>query len=428
MSNLFSHLKQTLKPAKNLSLAESRKMRTAEFDSLDEDAEISRMRNCVMCDKSPATKCARCESVSYCSKLCQSKDFELHRLLCTSYKTFITSRPTLLHVAGIKLPTNAPKPQLIWIETEIEHDEYETWDSARNMGELLGGGDDVVPIDVQYNAKRGYRLHHRVIVFHRDAFLKDGSTTNMTVAALTARASGHDWRGTIILLNRDMHDTKYKDITMSDFRIAVDSLQSYSNYTVQEIEPRENAQQMKNNGVLITCTGDQRELGKAPFIAVDVPLYHLIFRSPDGNPELARLIGIPLQSTRQPPDPVWEAKHDESPNPYRNKAAMHLHTVTNPTGRWWALTPLHWQDNVGSVLVVREDRKPITPRQMQMICAFAAAMQPVFEDSTGAGRIDRSREEVLRLLTAEHFRTFFALFRRKWAAEDQEWVDEKCPV
>jgi hypothetical protein len=107
---------------------------------------------------------------------------------------------------------------------------------------------------------------------------------------------------------------------------------------------------------------------------------------------------------------------------------MWPHTETDPNESWWALSPLLLQDNVGSVLVVREDRILITPRQVEMICAFAEAMQPVFEDSTGAGRIDRSKDEVLRLLTSEHFVEFFALFRRRWADEDPSWNEEKCPI
>jgi hypothetical protein len=87
-----------------------------------------------------------------------------------------------------------------------------------------------------------------------------------------------------------------------------------------------------------------------------------------------------------------------------------------------------WQENFGTVIVVREDRKKITPRQVEALCYYCHyKMQPLFEDSFGGGLVERTKAEVLSHLTKAKFAEFFEEHRADRLDDDPLWSEEKSP-
>jgi hypothetical protein len=57
-------------------------------------------------------------------------------------------------------------------------------------------------------------------------------------------------------------------------------------------------------------------------------------------------------------------------------------------------------------------------------------MQPLFEDSMGAGMDPEnptSKDAVLQQMTKENFERYFTQYRASWLAEDPSWSATKSP-
>ena len=76
----------------------------------------------------------------------------------------------------------------------------------------------------------------------------------------------------------------------------------------------------------------------------------------------------------------------------------------------------------------RGDGKDVTARQIAALCQYCQfELRPLFEDSTGAGLVSRSKEEVMSAMTREKYGRFFEDYRQNQALEDSSWLTEKSP-
>jgi hypothetical protein len=53
-------------------------------------------------------------------------------------------------------------------------------------------------------------------------------------------------------------------------------------------------------------------------------------------------------------------------------------------------------------------------------------LQPIFEDSLGGGRVERTRENVMGFMT-EKFKLFFEKYKSVKSVDDLTWAVEKSP-
>lgn len=56
---------------------------------------------------------------------------------------------------------------------------------------------------------------------------------------------------------------------------------------------------------------------------------------------------------------------------FLNQPITSLQVNTNFEDSKWGLAPPEWQNWVGSVLIVRRDRKEVTPREVQMLAEYS---------------------------------------------------------
>lgn len=122
--------------------------------------------------------------------------------------------------------------------------------------------------------------------------------------------------------------------------------------------------------VIVRCKGDHMNAGETELAVTRVPELHPIF---EGQPTLiSQLMGIPLIIQRIPreagKDVVFHKDH------LRNDFCGDLHRDILPHSETWGEIPSHWYDNVGTVLVAREDKKDITILQLTAIMSFIRRM------------------------------------------------------
>lgn len=92
---------------------------------------------------------------------------------------------------------------------------------------------------------------------------------------------------------------------------------------------------------------------------------------------------------------------------------------------------MHWQDGVGSVLVVRSDGRDVTTQQVEALSRFCQfKMQPLFENGLGGGLMEMTRAEVMGFLTPAGFGEYFAEVRARnmEEGEGEGWETARSPV
>ena len=403
-----------------------------------------KQQRCTMCNKPKSRRCAECRSSAYCSARCQKTDWPLHKLLCRNLQPMLQTRPSGTFKLAILFPEQAKVPNLVWIECEPQRDEDDNYAYQSPLVHPLLGEDQPSP-DRRYigrTVRRNFNLDHTVTVFFRDRFLKDGSKANQSIGS-TAGAIQGEWKGPAVVMRQpdalprflSSSDLRfYEDVALVDLRIAVDYFRTYHDETVDDLEHYRGPLDDIVKGVKITCVGDQKHFGMDQYVAVAVPKRDLVFLAGYSQPAIPKLVGFPITVRKYPPD---QARKDDpyafanayGRAAYTNVAATFLHLDAVPSSPSWGWAPMMWQDGVGSVIVVRTGGKTdVSPRQVEALCQFCLRMLPFFEDSSGAGLVERTKEEVLGMLTLKNFIAFFDKFRAEKAQEDASWMEIKCPV
>ena len=253
---------------------------------------------------------------------------------------------------------------------------------------------------IQRNVLRGRSLANTLQLVGRETFRIDGSQLNKSVARATRDAAKKSWAGPIIVLKMKgpgLGPTHYTDIDMQDYRDIVDFFIANANHGKLGQD-----RDTKLRGVKIHCKGDQRTFGTDVYSAVDVPKDHPIFYDPIAP--ISQLVGMPIHTRKYPPDKHWK---DGLFAPTENVPATLLHYVADPSNTGWGCTPLSWQNDVGSVLVVRSDGQDVTTRQVEALSRFCQfKMQPLFENALGYGLVEMTREEVIGYLKPSVFEEF----------------------
>jgi len=387
---------------------------------------------CTVCNKSNARLCNRCKSTRYCSKACQQGDWLTHKLLCATFSTFnASSRPTNERFRAILFPVDDKNPKVIWLHCKWCDDGDDGRYQHPDRGALLGHDTLIKDMTIQYNPVLKRNLSDTIYVSYRDTFLVDGSKPNKSVAAITATKPGqyHDWRGSMIAYGKvglGIDPTACKDLDMNDFRHITDFFLSYG-YTPTPATQQPTGINIK--GVRINCLGDRKMLSKPSFEAVEVSSTDPIFSKHDTS-DIAERIGLPILTRRCPPDPRWENNEDskmfQNESPFNNQDATFLHLCCDPTAELdfhtgtmdWAWAPQQWQNSVGSAIVVRQDKKPLSPLHVEALCKYCRyEIRPLLAHAMGeyAPEEPMRKADVLAMIC----RPTFVIYWYKL-------LDEKC--
>ena len=333
-------------------------------------SDSSAGQSCIICDKDNAKYCARCRSTSYCSQACQKSDWKTHKLLCAEFSTFATSeRPNKEHYRAVLFDPDKDKPEFVWLSCPWTFYGYQNPETE----EFIGGDSSVRDAPIRFNSRLQRPLQNTINISYSDVFLLDGSRPNKSIASITATQPGqyHDWRGPIVAYakaGRGIDPPACKDFDMVDFRHIADYILSYC-YVPPKVE--------RVKGVRINCRGDVDMLGRPHFEEIELSIRDSKFGADDTS-DIAAHIGLPILTRRIPPDPRWANSDMEGGSPFVNQDATFLHQCLDPkavfdssTGSLgWAWCSQSWQNNVGSVVVVRKDKKPLLPLHMEALARY----------------------------------------------------------
>ena len=187
---------------------------------------------CTMCNLPGMTTCSGCRSCRYCSVECRDRDWPTHKLLCHSFKDFLTPPLSKARKVSFKravlFHADAVRPQFVWLKC--------TWNSRGYDDDHAGGllGDDHAMEArslVQKNLVREKELDHSIDIVHRDAFGIDGSSINQSILAATQDKMAYHWAGNIVAVRREGLGRDPRDVgnmSMEDFRHAVDFFLTYT--------------------------------------------------------------------------------------------------------------------------------------------------------------------------------------------------------
>ncbi|KAI1204516.1 uncharacterized protein F4807DRAFT_447060 [Annulohypoxylon truncatum] len=347
--------------------------------------------SCIICNTSSANFCDRCKSIRYCSKACQRADWPTHKLLCKAFSNFdTTKRPSKNHFRAIFFPVDKEKPELIWLHCPWRDDEEDGWYQHPDKKPFLGVDVFASTTSIQRNRILERDLSDTINLCYSDSFLVDGSRPNRSIAAITATKPYRslDWRGPILAYGKEglgIDQIACKDLDLNDFRHVADLLISYSldpvpvNRQLSQLRQKSVGEKIK--GVRINCIGDQKMCGRPKFEAVEIAQPDPIFSYGDVS-EIMKRVELPIITQHCRPDPKWANNENykafEGMSPFNNQDATYLHLCCDPNADLklqmgklgWGFAPLKWQDGVGSVIVVRQDKKPLFPLHMEAMCKY----------------------------------------------------------
>lgn len=385
-------------------------------------------QKCSMCNKTTSQRCKNCSCSLYCSSECQKTDWPVHKILCSQFKDF-SAPPNELSRRGIFFPEGEKRPKFVWANCPwVEENEgdpgYEDDDSKKYIGDSFTGR-----VFVQINKIRARKLLNTVVVIHREAGMIDGSGINHSVIEATKGVAPYPWPGPILVLKFRglIFEGSYGHMDMTDFRDIIDFFCSYGDENLNDINLGEMSLSEKTTKateevscVRINCTSDLAVPGKVKFEALKIPHDHPVFNEPITS--ISKLIGVPIKVRRCPPDRSLRGKSYNRVN----QPATFLHLNADPADKGWGWAPPEWQEPPGSVIVAREDRKPLYTQHVDALCHFCQyVMGPIFEDSIGGGFHPESpitKGEVLARMTPRAFELFYTGYDNYKHQSDASWT------
>ncbi|KAK7613500.1 hypothetical protein JOL62DRAFT_380207 [Phyllosticta paracitricarpa] len=368
-------------------------------------------KSCAICGKEKTQECARCHGVRYCSKECQKADWALHKLLCRLFSDFNSSpRPGPQHIRAILFNPNEQKPKLIWLHcpwSENDGESFQIPDYKSHLGEsgFLGHH------KIDHNRRLGLELSDSIDLLFRDNFLGDGSTYNLCIRAITDHNATPHWRGPVIahgLFSTAFDASACRALDLVDFRTLVDFFNCNFNneefhrimdliVSLEDNDPQSgkskktDSDQASSNdvvwGVRINCSGDVEVCKRPKFERVQVPPSDAVFVGETGKDrwtsEIGDRIGMPVYTRKYAQNPAWKGKSSHGFACENNQEATFLHlNCKDKPGQvlGWGWVSMDWQQGSGSVLVVRQDKKPLHPWHAEALSEYCSVrVQPLFE-------------------------------------------------
>ncbi|RYO76553.1 hypothetical protein DL766_005499 [Monosporascus sp. MC13-8B] len=202
---------------------------------------------CVICNAESARSCAGCKSTAHCGKDCQKVDWRCHKPLCSKFAAGQTStgEPALHTTRAILFPATGDEPELVrfvnwdWpalhreVDEDAINDLFDRHDDPRVLSHVEGKDRYLLALYEDTNRVRRYRRQDSILeIWHREY---GGHRENRAIARATGGSMFHRWGGNVLVLAMS-HPTPgrnvncaYKDISLGDFRDAVDFLSDYLN-------------------------------------------------------------------------------------------------------------------------------------------------------------------------------------------------------
>ncbi|KAL1795214.1 hypothetical protein ACET3X_007030 [Alternaria dauci] len=376
-----------------------------------------------------------CSASCYCSKECQKKAWFHHKILCKTFKDF-QDRPEAensgeKYSRAIYFHPDEDAPRFIWLKTKdkmgSDGDSYlgicpgalaAISKKEAESGEFI----HMENATIRYNHALARLLPYTLFLSYRENFPHDGSTHNKASDKIVDLSSAHlhDWRGPMIAYGTDVfddiphsYDPSYsQDLGPSDLRIVAHWLNTYY-FSPENLRTIENLKSELTSvvGVRINCDGDVDIGGRPRYEHIELPAFHYIFQQT--ATDVSKHISLPIVVQRISGSvEKWQKRLETSPNkfPWVNTAGTFLNIGCKPqlkeiSGFDWGLAPLKWQNSVGSVVVMRKDKKELFPEHVHALVEYHQHhLMRFFEE---ASELHRDKKWVMKQITKEKFQEYY---------------------
>ena len=225
--------------------------------------------------------------------------------------------------------------------------------------------------------------------------------------------------------------TDFRDLDLNDFRHIADYFAMCNTSPASTPAPLQPLVGDSVLGVRINCQGDQNVLKKPQFEIIRVLPTDEIFSVHDES-GIAQRISLPIFTRTLRSDPSWD--NDTAlftRTSFNNQAATFLHLCCDPHAEWdeltgqssWGFASAKWQNRVGSIAVMRQDKKDLLPLHMEAICNFCQSeMLPHFSDCEEIypeAEQPARKDVVLAMLSRPTFKTYWEKFLKTKGGTDK---------
>ncbi|KAG4410982.1 hypothetical protein IFR04_015879 [Cadophora malorum] len=250
----------------------------------------------------------------------------------------------------------------------------------------------------------------------------------------------HDWKGPIIIASQPGTSIDlmfYKDVTPTSLRVAADFFKCFGSgidksgptmisgeAAMQRLFPEKPKDMVQ--GVQIASKGDVILHGKIKFTEVQAPLGHPIFNIKPT--EISNYMGIPsLMKVGGFAKEDMEKADKMGFNALQNRTALFLNMEADTHDHRWGWAEfLDWHKMIGTVLVVRQDKKALTTPQVEALAKFyrfelCLAMGELSEsfysasgEKSGQKHIQKAKEEFVKTqMCKEAFEKYFFALKKQ---------------
>ncbi|CZR64012.1 uncharacterized protein PAC_13909 [Phialocephala subalpina] len=307
-----------------------------------------------------------------------------------------TPRPYTTHKLAILFPSEKVKPKFVWVGSERS---YFNEDHVYRGVHLDREDHQTEAVYVTAHLQRrnpnseSFAFQHSMDIYVRDECELDGSPENLSIRAMMKGTNKHLWKGPILAVSQAPASGTnmpvfYQDVTCADLPT-------------------------------IASKADLRVHGKSKLSEIDVRRnFPVVFR--DLKPtSISKHMGLPIIVAKQGNiEQLWRTRGLDY-NPNQNRSAVFLNIITDPDNWRWGVTDLlEWDTDIGGVLVVRQDKKDITPGRLRLLQASVATWS-----------LPEAKKKIVKtLLCRTKFEEYFKKIREeKIAAGDGAWEDVVSP-
>ncbi|KAF8857642.1 hypothetical protein BDZ45DRAFT_426042 [Acephala macrosclerotiorum] len=387
------------------------------------------------------TSCDTCTLKDYCSPTCRASNLVLHRSLCKPYwSPMRPPRPPRVTL-GLYIP-QAGQPTFRFVR--YERDEHGI--VRPDLKPLLGTKDPTRTL-LTWSVTRNKELPYTLQLYQLPG--KQMVNGFAYQAAMDTGYSRH-WGGPMVVLatenqNCAMDEPVWRDVVVEDLRWIFD----YWRYGDEPLpfggvrgEKIVVTPEMGISGVqngisdtgrvtavggrsikaVIICCQEERKV-RGTFVEAPIGIDHPIFR--ESPTQISKKMELPLLMYKFPVQATAPGLDDKE---FRNPEASALQRILDVDDPGWGLVADEYFGNIGSVLVVRADRKDLDVKQVDMLVGFCVMGLGYHMDLAMKEDKEDSKKRVTNDLTSKSvFNGFFEEKRRALRWRDTSWEGVKSP-
>jgi hypothetical protein len=372
---------------------------------------------CVSCAKAANAHCKGCKSCNYCSPQCQVEDWDMHKKVCRKWETLAhASTPTSSIM--LFLPADGGKLQLVRLDTEpyVDDNEYrgiELSQMTRFLFRLHLPESMVVKRSiVDCEDFRCTFVIHTADKVPLSEHVADSPEEGMPVTPRNVlvdelvrlrckkTCAPVEWRGPILVVKEAAQspdaspdqEPHYEDFLPRDLNLLAGHFGEFGNEDLDRTFP---ATRTTVKGVKVFY--DVETLG-VEYESVEVPLDMPIW---DQAPtQISERVGFPIIVRKYTKDIARLGVDTSSPNSFL-ATLQSLSIVLDKDMHYSIPTP--WMGFTGTVILVRQDRRPLLPGEVKAMCWFCKDhLLPRFETYI-RGNDPSLQATIGKRLTAKYF-------------------------